>query len=166
MTRYLPLHPTYKQDLLTKNEKQNWSGQFFPSNVASWYWGHGRLGPYQIVWFSTLTPSSNVEGSEYVSAYVSKNGKLITASCAPNSAKVRPDTAYPPTQSTPQPTAFSLELDLGHEGILSVNVTTHLVLLNGPPSYIRWSGSMEGKVRGEELKSGYALYEQFREIAE
>lgn len=79
---------------------------------------------------------------------------------------VRPDTAYPPFQSTPEQTAFSLELDLGKEGVLSVNVTTKSLLANGAPSYIRWSGVMEGRVGGEELKGGYALYEQFKKVAE
>ncbi|KAF4624892.1 hypothetical protein G7Y89_g13276 [Cudoniella acicularis] len=40
---------------------KNWSNQPFTQNVASWYWGHGRLGPYSLVWFDTIAPN----GSEY-----------------------------------------------------------------------------------------------------
>ncbi|KAF7712413.1 Uncharacterized protein PECH_004338 [Penicillium ucsense] len=33
---------------------KNWSDRPFVASVSSWYWGHGQLGSYSVVWFSYL----------------------------------------------------------------------------------------------------------------
>ncbi|KAJ7435498.1 hypothetical protein B0H11DRAFT_2257159 [Mycena galericulata] len=57
----------------------NWSPVPFATSLASWYWGHGRIGPYSLVWFDFLDTS----GIEHVSAFLFENGAILGASCAP-----------------------------------------------------------------------------------
>lgn len=65
---------------------KNWADQPFAANVHSWYWGHGRLGPYSIVWFDVV----GADGNEYISSYAALNGQIIATSCSPGSIMVRP----------------------------------------------------------------------------
>ncbi|KAH8765150.1 hypothetical protein BGZ57DRAFT_990240 [Hyaloscypha finlandica] len=44
-------------------DKINWGLQSLPQAVKSWYWGHGHMGPYSLVWFDTV----NYDGTENVS---------------------------------------------------------------------------------------------------
>ena len=143
---------------LTKNF-QNWSDEPFFDNVSSWYWGHGRLGKYSIVWFDFL----GLDGTEYVSAYASMHGEIIVASCKDGSANVRPsDGDYPPKANSTNPSGFSVELDLGLDGILSVNVTVETILAEGETLYTRWAGSMVGRLDGGKvIDGGIAIFEQF-----
>ncbi|TVY26939.1 Tyrosinase family protein [Lachnellula hyalina] len=141
---------------------KNWSDQPFQQNVASWYWGHGRLGAYSIVWFDTL----GLDGTEYVSAYASKDGEIVFSSCEASSLTVRPsggDDQYPPSVSGGDPTGFTIWMDLGDAGALDVNVTMGTVILDGGPSYKRWTASMQGQVRcGQLMTGGMAVLEQFK----
>jgi hypothetical protein len=133
-------------------------------NVASWFWGHGRLGEYSIVWFDFL----GLDGREYVSAYAAKNGKVITESCQPGSVKVRPsgvNDEYPPTASSGNPGGFTVNMHLGVGETLNVNVTAVQVVLDGAPLYARWVGTMVGSVNGgAAITDGVALFEEFRMI--
>ncbi|RDL41510.1 uncharacterized protein BP5553_01489 [Venustampulla echinocandica] len=139
---------------------KNWSDQPFQNNVASWYWGHGRLGPYSIVWFDAIA----TDGTEYVSGYAAKNGNIISTTCAPAALKVRPiNSPYPPFIHTPAPDAFSIVLDMGAEGVLSVNLTMEMTIVDVPGMYNRWTGSMVGSVNGGTLMTaGVAMLEQFK----
>lgn len=113
------------------------------------------------MWFDFLARN----GSEYISAYVAENGKIVTASCRPGSAKVRPsgaNDAYPPNVTSGVPGGFTVELDLGSAGILNVNVTVETVLVDGGTLYSRFAGSMVGSINGGPvIKGGIALFEQF-----
>ncbi|KAJ7612769.1 hypothetical protein FB45DRAFT_939744 [Roridomyces roridus] len=151
---------------------KNWSDQPFTKNVASWYWGHGRVGPYSIVWFDFLDRT----GTEFVSAYASENGRILAASCAPGSISVRPtgvNATYPPVISSPVPTGYTITLPLENgEGTLAVqvNVLSHLISPN--PEYARLIGNLSAElvqppaVKGGKGKTatltGMALFEQFK----
>ncbi|KAJ7796076.1 hypothetical protein B0H13DRAFT_2510203 [Mycena leptocephala] len=146
---------------------KNWSDQPFTTHVASWYWGHGRVGPYSIVWFDFL----DVTGTEFVSAYASKNGGILAASCALGSITVRPtgpNSTYPPIITTPNPTGYHISLDLGHtEGTLEVDVAVLTNIIGANPVYARFIGNMSAEfvpVRGVATKGlkGMALFEQFK----
>ncbi|KAJ7076688.1 hypothetical protein B0H15DRAFT_941228 [Mycena belliarum] len=133
---------------------KNWSDQIFTTHVASWYWGHGRVGPYSIVWFDFLDRT----GTEFVSAYASKDNKIIAATCAPGSIEVRP---------TGQNATFPPVLNLGGLGRLEVNVTVLVPLIGLNPAYARSFGSISGSivpVEGHASKPliGTALLEQFK----
>ena len=141
---------------------QNWGVQPFAQNVGSWYWGHGRLGPYSIVWFDVLDPT----GTEYVSAYAAQNGSIVSAQCG--GLKVRPagaNSTYPPVQSSGDPEGFRIELDLGGVGVLEVNVTNVLVAVQGEDYYTRWLGRIEGGLNGTDSWEGVSLHEEFRLLA-
>jgi hypothetical protein len=127
--------------------------------VESWYWGHGRLGPYSLVWFDVIYPN----GTEYVSGYAAKDGKIITTTCS--GVKVRPTgkgSEYPPKITSGLPQGYHLDMDLGDAGILSVDITTDQSIADAI-LYERWIGTLKGGIVGGEIYSGgRALYEQFR----
>ncbi|KAF7373140.1 hypothetical protein MSAN_00521900 [Mycena sanguinolenta] len=145
---------------------KNWSNQVFTSLVGSWYWGHGRIGAYSIVWFDFLDPT----GKEAVSAYVAKENKIIATSCALGSITVRPtgqNATYPPVISTGNPSGYHIDFDLGCEGTLVVDVEVlgNIVVVN--PEYGRFVGNMTGSVSPMEGEAttglvGMALFEQFK----
>ena len=141
---------------------QNWGDQPFFDNVASWYFGHGRLGEYSIVWFDFL----GLDGIEHVSAYAATNGRIITASCKAGSAKVRPigvNDDYPPTVTSGDPDGFAVVFDLEGGGMLNVNVTVINIIGEAATLYTRFAGSMIGSLNGGKLiEGGVALFEQFK----
>ncbi|KAJ7609990.1 hypothetical protein DFH06DRAFT_1374747 [Mycena polygramma] len=125
---------------------KNWSDLPLVTNLASWYWGHGRIGPYSIVWFDFLA----LNGTEFVSAYASKDNSILAASCQPGSIRVRPtgkNSTYPPHISTGPPSGYNITLDMGREGLLE---------LNG-----RVTGVLKAAGRVVEEMAGVALFEQF-----
>lgn len=137
----------------------------FTDAVGSWFWGHGELGPYSIVWYDALTQT----GAEYVSAYVAKDGDIVAGSCKSTSIKVRPSGAgdpYPPSLAGQSPSGnFHIDIDLGDEGTMVVDVTpsTEIVVVPGQIGeiYDRWTGKLKGGIVGKKSYTGTALYEQF-----
>ncbi|KAJ6454452.1 hypothetical protein C8R47DRAFT_997241 [Mycena vitilis] len=143
---------------------KNWSNQPLVTNLASWYWGHGRIGPYSIVWFDFLA----LNGTEYVSAYASKDDSILVASCQPDSIRVRPsgqNSTYPPLSSTGPPSGYHITLDLGREGSLELNMTVEAQIAAIPPIYTRSTGRITGGLttagRAVKEMTGVALFEQF-----
>ncbi|KAF7308243.1 hypothetical protein HMN09_00672200 [Mycena chlorophos] len=133
---------------------QNWSNVPLVTHVQSWYWGHGRVGPYSIVWFDGL----DLNGTEHVSAYVAQDNKISFASCTLGSIQVRPiPDAYPPVVSTPNPTGYTIDIPDACDGGLKFEVG-NLTLLGSPSDlYARFSGSLStGK------HQGVAFLEQFK----
>ncbi|KAJ7446110.1 hypothetical protein FB451DRAFT_1188870 [Mycena latifolia] len=145
---------------------KNWSDEVFTTHVASWYWGHGRVGPYSIVWFDFL----DLTGTEFVSAYASKDDKIVAASCTAGSIRVRPtgqNATYPPVLSTGNPSGYHIDLDLGAHGRLEVDVAVLTPLIGVNPEYARSIGNMSGSVvpvHGHATTglTGMALFEQFK----
>ncbi|KAJ7124610.1 hypothetical protein C8R43DRAFT_1147309 [Mycena crocata] len=125
---------------------KNWSDQLFTANVASWYWGHGRVGPYSIVWFDYLA----LDGTEHVSAYAAQNGPILAASCDFTSIRVRPtgeNATYPPVRRTGKPSGYHITLDLVDAGTLEVDVlVTGTLVDDGFSEYTRSIGNMTGVV--------------------
>jgi hypothetical protein len=77
--------------------------------------------------------------------------------------QVRPigaNSTYPPTLSSGDPAGFSIVVDLGHDGTLEVEVSDQTTLISSP-SYSRWTGQLKGRIRGSEVLTGVALYEEF-----
>ncbi|CAI7649500.1 unnamed protein product [Penicillium glandicola] len=131
---------------------KNWSDRPFTDSVQSWYWGHGRLGPYSIVWFSYLA-IDDPTNTTYVSSYVAKDGELLVSACDPSILTVSPIGSpgttggrYPP-RAGDIPEGFRLEYDLGEEnGQLIVNVSVRTVVAGDGKYYMRWTGHMVGEV--------------------
>ncbi|KAL2817620.1 hypothetical protein BJX63DRAFT_429665 [Aspergillus granulosus] len=142
---------------------QNWGSASIASNVGSWYWGNGRVGDYSIVWYDVLTP----DGENIVSAYVSRNSEILVAQCS--GITVRPygeNATYPPLISTGSPTGFTVKIDLPEEQVELTATGTYITSggwENAP--YTRWSGTLEGRIAGEDL-DGKAIFEQFKFLTE
>ncbi|KAK7008218.1 hypothetical protein R3P38DRAFT_3024000 [Favolaschia claudopus] len=131
---------------------KNWSDQPFTTHVASWYWGHGRLGPFSLVWYDIL----DVNGIEHVSAYLAKDNHIVTASCASQSISVRLNNAslYPPTMSTPNPTGYRISLDLGDGTRMEVDVNVLGDLSEPNPAYAGFVGNMSARTVGPPGATG------------
>ncbi|EKV10217.1 Hydroxyneurosporene synthase [Penicillium digitatum] len=131
---------------------KNWSDRPFTDSVRSWYWGHGRLGPYSIVWFSYLAIDDQFN-TTYVSSYVAKDGELLISACDPSILTVRPIGSpgttggrYPPRVGD-LPEGFRLVFDLGEaNGQLKVNISVRTVVAGNGKDYMRWTGDMVGEV--------------------
>lgn len=144
--------------------QQNWGDAPFTSVIGSWYWGHAHLGDYSLVWFSVLTPT----GANPVSTYVSKDHKILTASCNAGSITVRPTGAndeYPPSAGNPPPGGYTISTVIEDEGrkVLNASVDVSAVVASTGPTglYYRMIGSIKGSIEhGPEL-TGVALFEQF-----
>lgn len=118
-------------------------------SIGSWLWGHGRLGPYSIVFFDILSPN----GTEFVSMYAARDGQIITANCARTSIKVRPSAA--------NSTTIHLDLDLGAEGILNIDLSARVVLDDIPGLLTRAAGIMTGSIQGSgRAFHGVVFYEK------
>jgi hypothetical protein len=130
-----------------------------------WYWGHGRVGPYSVVWFDSL----DLNGTEYGSAYVAKDNTILVANCDLSSIRVRPkeeNATYPPGSDIGFPSSYHITLDLGAEGVLEIDAIV-VESLMPVPSYGRFVGNLTGSITpvggaGGNLMSGVALFEQYR----
>ncbi|KAK9453370.1 hypothetical protein V1511DRAFT_505523 [Dipodascopsis uninucleata] len=134
---------------------KNWGDKSFVSVVKSWYWGHGRLGPYSVVFFDSI----GTDGKEYVSGYLAKDGEILSTVCS--GVSVRPvGKNFPPTLLDGAPTAFSIsfELESGETVDISVNIVT--TVSNAVLTY-RWLGTMNGTVGKSEMYSGACTMDSF-----
>ncbi|KAL4756935.1 uncharacterized protein BDW70DRAFT_164018 [Aspergillus foveolatus] len=130
----------------------------FSESFALYHWGHGTLGDYNIVWYDSLTPS----GDETVSAYVSRNGAILAASCEPGAIEVRPygdNSTYPPTTSTDPATGYRISASLPQGQLVVYAQYIYLVLADGR-YYQQFTGSITGTLDGEDLPVGTGLWDQ------
>lgn len=88
---------------------------------------------------------------------MSKNGKVISASCS--DVIVRPfggNSTFPPTPQSGVPEGFDITFTIETEGLMRLSVTATHELLNLPNTLQRWTGKIQGPIY-----SGIALFEQF-----
>ncbi|KAJ5409116.1 Hydroxyneurosporene synthase [Penicillium cosmopolitanum] len=158
---------------------KNWSDRNFTESVRSWYWGHGRLGAYSIVWFSYLA-INDLTNTTYVSSYVARDGEILVDACDVSLLTVRPTgspnttgSRYPPYVGD-IPDGFKLDFVLEENKRLRVNVSTESKVAGDGEYYMRWTGSITGEmveemgmdssskslVRESSL-TGVAVFEQF-----
>lgn len=145
---------------------KNWGNMPFVNAVQSWYWGHGRLGPYSLVWFSAIS-SANIT---YTSGYVATSkttlngGKIISANCDVGALTVRPtgaNSTYPPHVTSGEPQGYNLKFDISSYETLIVDVSRTFTLF-GSGQYSRWIGSLSGGIKGSgKVWKGTGLWEQF-----
>jgi len=126
-------------------------------SVRSWYWGHGRLGSYSLVWFSYLARDDPTD-TPYVSSYVAKDGRVIVSACNALLLDVHPvgragttGGRYPP-QVGDVPEGFRLQFDLGTGVVLMVNISAGTVIAGDGEYYMRWTGTMTGKIVKSESR--------------
>lgn len=141
---------------------KNWGDEPFADVVSSWYWGHAHLGPYSLVFFSTI----DLDGAEYVSGFVAADGDVEIASCADGVVTLRPwgaNDTYPPTATSGIMQGLEAVFDLGDGSELAANVTRGTIVMDYSNSvYIRALGTVTGGiVGGETYTDGRAMFEQF-----
>ncbi|KAJ7129929.1 hypothetical protein C8R46DRAFT_678132 [Mycena filopes] len=144
---------------------KNWSNELFTANVASWYWGHGRLGAYSLVWFDFLA----LDGTEYVSGYAARDANIVAATCKPGSIRVRPtgqNDTYPPTLTTGSPSGYHITFDLSEAGTLEMDIGV-VALLVDSAQYLRSVGNISGLVVSVDgspgdTMHGITLYDEFK----
>ncbi|KAE9363204.1 hypothetical protein N431DRAFT_498960 [Stipitochalara longipes BDJ] len=133
----------------------NWGVEPVQEDVLYEHWGHGHLGDYSLVWFTITAPDSTNHSSIYVAAH----DKIVTASCGPNAFSLTPTYNH---RNASEVTGYEMEVNLDSGDVLSVQIHIHEVALDGSPIYMRWIGSMQGRLNGgEEIRDGAALFEMF-----
>lgn len=145
---------------------KNWGLSPFANDVKHTYWGHARVGPYSVVFSDAQVPAGRGKMEETVSATVTKHGKFVELSCAKEAVMVRPwggNDEYPPTIGSLPPLGLEITFHLGQEGVLRLNVTTDLIVVDSS-SYQRFISSVEGRVNNGQVIKGRALWEQFKMI--
>jgi hypothetical protein len=156
---HIPVLSLWSKSSLT-HPSQNWGDTVFTTAAGGWSFGHGNLGPYSIVWFSALSDT----GVEYPSGYVTYKNKVLTSAC--NNVIARPtgaNSTYPPLQSTGNPTGFHVEWDLGEHGLLAIDVTPNIAVIEAGEIYTRWMGVMEGGIVDQkQVYNGAIIFEELR----
>lgn len=141
--------------------EKKWGVIGLNESVTSWYWGHGRLGPYSIVWFDALAK----DGKEYFSSWISMNGTAVFQSCKDKSVVVRPwmkddtDPVYPPKSGDPAPDGYDIRFDVEEGQTFVARFHTSAIQLS-TDVYKRITGPLVGGFEGGEKYEGMALCEQ------
>lgn len=117
-------------------------------------WARGRIGPYVVVYFI----GESLDGTQYSSGYIAKDGKILTASCAP----------IPVTQemaegnSTLGPIAsLTATIPVGNDTFVAfLNITTLMIGATALPRY-HGSGYFSGGLKSENhnYTGGTATFE-------
>ncbi|KAJ3796366.1 hypothetical protein GGU11DRAFT_809821 [Lentinula aff. detonsa] len=122
----------------------NWGDIPFENAVSTWHWGHGRLGPYSLVWFD----GTSQDGTPYTSGYVSMNGAIVDTQCSG-------------VNVTATSSGFDIEIDLADESVFQAQFSTDHTLLSFDGVYFRWSGGLVGGISGGEQYTGSAMFDEF-----
>ncbi|CAI6335577.1 unnamed protein product [Periconia digitata] len=137
---------------------KNWGDKAFDEDVDYWYWGHGRVGPYSIVWFDYM----GINGETAVSSYVAKDGQILAS--AYSGITVRPfgeNSTYPPLTSTGAPSGYHIVADTP-DGVLTVDAHSDTMILGfSGDMYNRWVGRLTGGLNNNTDLEGVGLFEQF-----
>ena len=129
--------------------------------AKGWYWGHARAGPYSLVWFTAI----DNDGKLHTSAYASSGGKVITATCTPNTLKVEPFNNPGGVGSIDQPEGlpdgFDVAVQIPGKGTLSMKVSNKAITQWLPGIAGRWMGEVKAGFKGKTQWTGSAFYEAF-----
>ncbi|KAL1883251.1 hypothetical protein Daus18300_000309 [Diaporthe australafricana] len=139
---------------------KNWGNQSIIDGPRYWDWGHGRLGPYSVVWYSQL----DYDGNESRRSFVAKDGEVLLVSCSFDAMIVRQrggQAAWPPTTGLLETEGLSINYTLPGGQVFAVDVTTELIVRDESGVYQRADGLLKGGLVGEEVFEGRAHYEEF-----
>lgn len=139
---------------------KNWGVGSLDQTTKTWYWGHGRVGPYSLVWFDAVDKA----GTEHFSSWVTKDGEVLAMSCADQTTTVRPwgnNSEYPPAPGLAQPSGYNIRFDMGDGKAFVANFTAEAIQLD-MDIYKRLIGPIVGGIEGEEQYEGRSLCEQFQ----
>ncbi|RSL41030.1 hypothetical protein CEP53_013011 [Fusarium sp. AF-6] len=139
---------------------KNWGNQSIIDGPKYWDWGHGRFGPYSVVWYNLL----DYQGKETRRSFVVKYGKVLMVSCDPKSMQARQKggkAAWPPTTGLLETDGLSILYTLPDGQELVVNVTTEIIVRDESGAYQRANGIIKGGIKGKESFKGKAHYVEF-----
>lgn len=138
---------------------KNWGDRPFFESAAQWYWGHGRIGPYSVVFLDSL----DITGREYAAGYVTEDGRVLQVSCTPTSVVTRAwgsNSEYPPTSGSGPIDGLGLQFQLGDGSKFVANYTSETLLV-AIPGYLRTIGTVEGGIEDGQKYTGRMIFEQF-----
>ena len=109
---------------------------------------------------------ANVETFEGdISAFASSGGKVITATCTPNTLKVEPFNNPGGVGSIDQPEGlpdgFDVAVQIPGKGTLSMKVSNKAITQWLPGIAGRWMGEVKAGFKGKTQWTGSAFYEAF-----
>ncbi|KAJ4357674.1 uncharacterized protein N0V89_002250 [Didymosphaeria variabile] len=139
---------------------KNWGNKSIIDVPRYWDWGHGRLGPFSVVWYNLLDYS----GNEARRSYVVKDGEALLVSCSSDSLVVRQKggkAAWPPITGLLETEGIAINYTLPDGKILAIDVTTDIIVRDESGAYQRANGVLKGGIIGEETFQGRAHYEEF-----
>lgn len=139
---------------------KNWGNKSIIDGPRYWDWGHGRLGPYSVVWYNLL----DYEGNESRRSFVTKDGEVLLVSCDLDSMVVRQrggKAAWPPTTGLLETEGLSIHYTLPDGKVFAIDVTTELIVRDESGAYQRANGLLKGGFVGEETFEGRGHYEEF-----
>ncbi|KAK7706989.1 hypothetical protein SLS64_007197 [Diaporthe eres] len=139
---------------------KNWGDKSIIDGPRYWDWGHGRLGPYSVVWYNLL----DYEGNESRRSFVTRDGEVLLVSCDSDALVVRQkggEAAWPPTTGLLETEGISVNYTLPDGRVFAVDVTTELIVRDESGAYQRANGLLKGGFVGEETIEGRAHYEEF-----
>ncbi|RYP47624.1 hypothetical protein DL769_011300 [Monosporascus sp. CRB-8-3] len=139
---------------------KNWGNQSIIDGPRYWDWGHGRFGPYSVVWYNLL----DYHGAESRRAFVGRDGEVLLVSCAHESLEVRQwggKAAWPPTTGLLETEGLTVRYYLPDGQELVLNVTTEFIVRDEEGAYQRANGHVRGGIVGQEIYEGAAHFEEF-----
>ncbi|CAM1502474.1 Fc.00g044580.m01.CDS01 [Cosmosporella sp. VM-42] len=121
----------------------------FQTALLKTTWGHGRTGPYSVVW---ALPIERSTGKTYSTGYVAANGKTLGFGCNGTTVTLSDTIGQ-----------YQLDIKLDDGSDFRIN-TMPLALIDGnvdDPEYQRWSGQITGGLVGGPQYTGGAMFEHF-----
>jgi hypothetical protein len=127
--------------------------------VKSWYWGHGHVGPYSLVWFDTV----NYDGTENASGYLARDGRIIGVGSGLTARPTGANSTYPPTSTTGNPGGFHIVYNT-KDGVFVADVAGQVAWAPPLPlgGYTRWAGQITGGFVGQRTYTGSSVWEWVR----
>ncbi|WWC85462.1 uncharacterized protein L201_000325 [Kwoniella dendrophila CBS 6074] len=144
---------------------KNWGPVSFIPYVHHWYWGHGRVGEYSVVWSKMFLNDNTTKAG----GWISKNDKIILSACFENddSVVIKPlgnNITDPPKKAnnTHNIQGFDITINTGNEqGIFQFQLKKNIRINGELGTYARWIGNFTGGQLGEEdSQIGVAVTEQ------
>lgn len=146
---------------------KNWGNQSIVDGPRYWDWGHGRLGPYSVVWYSLL----DYDGNESRRSFITKNDggggggeEVLLVSCDPGALVVRQKggkAAWPPVTGLLETEGLSINYTLPDGRVFAIDLTTEMFVRDISGVYQRANGLLKGGFVGDETFEGRAHYEEF-----
>lgn len=129
--------------------------------MLQWDWGHGRLGPYSVVWYNLLDYDGNESRRSFVTG---EGGEVLLVSCSPDAMVVRQRggaAAWPPTTGLLETEGLSINYTLPDGQVFAIELTTEMIVRDESGVYQRANGQLKGGLVGGETFEGRAHYEEF-----